>query len=387
MSEHLAAAAAAVGGPEELVARSAAARAQAEGVSVDDILQAWAGGTSVATAAPAAAATEAAAPKAPPAESTSEAAAPSEPEPAPPVTATVPVGAEAVSADIAAAVMSEPVEPEFEAAPIGERFRLPGRLGALLGAMLGMFALVASTPWLFDKVALAGTDDDPTLIWQVAPGRFVLGAAAVSALFGAIIARLSGTVPAWFDKGLSVRTTGRSLVIVGAGLGAVLGVVAAGVLLGMGSPVEVLPEEPALTQISIIPTLVLVLVGGAFLGAVVSIAAQVVALPDGLSEREREESEVIKHRLGTSYMMPLMVVLAIVLLVVPFGLLLVEFASVAPLIAIITAGGILTFASLSASRPGMKVTVTEALVAAAGIGTVVLFIVLVANATGGGGHG
>ena len=44
MSEILAAAAAALGAPEHLVERSAAARAAAEGVSADDLLAAWAGG-------------------------------------------------------------------------------------------------------------------------------------------------------------------------------------------------------------------------------------------------------------------------------------------------------------------------------------------------------
>ena len=51
MSEHLEAAAAAIGAPAELVERSAAARAQASGASVDDILAAWAGGGSAPTSA------------------------------------------------------------------------------------------------------------------------------------------------------------------------------------------------------------------------------------------------------------------------------------------------------------------------------------------------
>jgi len=55
MSEHLEAAAAAIGAPAELVERSATARAQASGGTVDDILAAWAGGGAAPTApAPAA---------------------------------------------------------------------------------------------------------------------------------------------------------------------------------------------------------------------------------------------------------------------------------------------------------------------------------------------
>ena len=50
MSDSLSAAANALGAPEALVKRSAEARAKASGVSVDDILSAWAGGGSVAVA-------------------------------------------------------------------------------------------------------------------------------------------------------------------------------------------------------------------------------------------------------------------------------------------------------------------------------------------------
>ncbi len=52
MSDLVAAAAAALGVPEALVRRSAAARAQATGMTFDEVLTAWAGGESVAGAAP-----------------------------------------------------------------------------------------------------------------------------------------------------------------------------------------------------------------------------------------------------------------------------------------------------------------------------------------------
>jgi hypothetical protein len=93
MSELSAAAAAALGLPEAIVQRSAAARAAETGMSVDDVLAAWAGGGDIpAPAAPAEAPeTEAAPPGAEsesPAEETEAApapppAAPAEPEPAP----------------------------------------------------------------------------------------------------------------------------------------------------------------------------------------------------------------------------------------------------------------------------------------------------------------
>ena len=75
MSEFLEAAAQVVGAPAELVQRSAEARAAADGVSVDEVLQAWAGGGS-APAPPAAAAPEPAPPE--------PAASPTPPSPAAP---------------------------------------------------------------------------------------------------------------------------------------------------------------------------------------------------------------------------------------------------------------------------------------------------------------
>ncbi|MGH8926988.1 MAG: hypothetical protein ACRDWH_01455, partial [Acidimicrobiia bacterium] len=54
MSDLLAAAAAALKAPEAIVKRSAEARAKAGGMSTDEVLAAWAGGGSVATAAPSA---------------------------------------------------------------------------------------------------------------------------------------------------------------------------------------------------------------------------------------------------------------------------------------------------------------------------------------------
>lgn len=53
MSEFLSAAASALGLPEALVKRSAEARATETGASVDDVLQAWAGGEAMAAATPA----------------------------------------------------------------------------------------------------------------------------------------------------------------------------------------------------------------------------------------------------------------------------------------------------------------------------------------------
>ena len=105
MSELLAAAAAKLGAPEHLVERSADARAEADGVSADEVLAAWAGGTAAPSGTPA------------------PAAPPPPPSPAPALDTAVPdtvapepaepVGAAAAPAPaVAAAPLGAPPPPE-----------------------------------------------------------------------------------------------------------------------------------------------------------------------------------------------------------------------------------------------------------------------------------
>lgn len=103
MDELLAAAAAAMNAPEDMVHRSASARAKAQGVAVEDVLRAWSGGGDIESSGAAPAATAA------PAETGGAVPAPTEPEgPAVEVIEadTVPVREESTTDD-------EP-EPEFE---------------------------------------------------------------------------------------------------------------------------------------------------------------------------------------------------------------------------------------------------------------------------------
>lgn len=92
MSEFLDAAAQAVGAPAELVLRSAEARARADGMSVDDVLSAWAGGGSPPAPAPAVETPPSPEPSsAPPSETPAAAAASPTPSPPPPEPAAAPV--------------------------------------------------------------------------------------------------------------------------------------------------------------------------------------------------------------------------------------------------------------------------------------------------------
>ena len=121
MSEFLARAAEIMGAPEELVQRSAEARADADGIAVEEVLKAWAGGGSppaaAASPAPPAAAASPAPPAAPPpaaqpppAAPTPEPATAPSPAPAPTVAAAAPPPAPAPAAAVAAAPLPPPSE-------------------------------------------------------------------------------------------------------------------------------------------------------------------------------------------------------------------------------------------------------------------------------------
>ena len=108
MSELLSSAAAALGAPEHLVERSAAARAAAEGVSVDDLLAAWAGGAP----APAGPAPPTAAPSpSPPAAEPEAAVSAPGPAPAAPSSPEPLAAAAAAMAGRPAAVLAAPPAP------------------------------------------------------------------------------------------------------------------------------------------------------------------------------------------------------------------------------------------------------------------------------------
>jgi hypothetical protein len=132
----LAAAAAAIGAPEELVQRSAEARAAATGSSVDEIIAAWAGGGSAPAAAPPAADTPA------PSSEPSEASAPA---PAPADAAPAPAAPAPAAAPARAAVPPPPAIKDPDAAPLlVGRHESGGFMLFVIAVVVAVGALVAA---------------------------------------------------------------------------------------------------------------------------------------------------------------------------------------------------------------------------------------------------
>ncbi len=378
MSDLLEAAAAAMNVPATLVERSAQARADESGSSLEEVLTAWSGGGSVSTAAPA---TEEAVPEAPAEKPVPEAEAP-EPTEAPAAPVAVPETAPAQPAPT-----PEPDE-ELEPVALGRRIAVASRIGAVTGALLGIIGFLAASPWLFPlaSVASAGEGEETSFspAVDVAVTPTIVGVILFSIVFGVIVAVFARTATGWTSRSMTLTSRPIPTILLGAGLGALLGAGAGGLMTAaFGTPIE---NAEGFVTMGIIPSLIVLLVGGAVLGAIVAAAVEALGVPGAISETEAEEVSAVRKRLGWAVGIPVVGILILALLVLPIAFVLIRSESLttggAAVIAIFIAGGVLGFSSLSASRPNMRVTFGEVLAAIAGIATVVLiaFSVLSAQA-------
>ena len=374
MSELLAAAAAAMNAPEELVLRSAEAKAQALGGTADDYLAAWGGGAAAPTpAAPVPVA---------PAPVVEETPAPPAPEAVPPPMETPVAAAVAVQPEPPVAVVEEPVPPDVDPAPLRMRRRLGGKLGAIAGAAIGVVTLVALSPWLAARADTLGSDGalSPSLI--VAPDWVLIGLVALFGAFGMVLSSFTTEAVGWHGPGMRITQGRLSIFLGGALTGFLLGGATGGVVVGMfGTEIPGVEE----VEVSVVASLATVVVATAVLGWSVGQLAQVLGVPEGMAGAEGEEADDVRFRLGAALALPVTGIGIIALLVLPAAYLFLRFPGWAPITGSVVAASILTFAGLSASRPGMRITRGEFLLAAAGIGVMVFILVAVLN-TQGAGH-
>ncbi|HEY6628972.1 MAG TPA: hypothetical protein VI193_08310 [Acidimicrobiia bacterium] len=368
MSDLLPTVAAALNTPEALIKRSAAARAAANGTTIDEVLAAWAGGAPVVAAAPAQA------PEPAVAQTTTD------PDPVP-----EPVATPTTITPAPVAVIVEP-EPEpsvpLEPVPISKRISSATRVGAWTGAVLGLTGFLVATTWWAQNATVIG-EGPFTPVIQTTSRTVIIGAALVSILFGAITAGLSRASASWANPGMQLRNSTSSTGWLGALIGLVLGIGAAALLTGgFGTPVE---GAEGMVQLPVLPTLAVMLLGGAALGAITAAITQAVAVPVTVDAGEVAD---VRSRLGGALTIPAIALILLVILVLPFAWGLIQSAHItkeaAALVAIITAIGILGFASLAGTRPNVKISFGEAMIALIGIVTVliIVFAVLFARSPG-----
>ena len=382
MSDLLTTAAEVMGLPEALVARSADARATADGAARDDVLTAWTGGAPIATKA----APEASPEPAPeePAATTDETPSPeSATEPAPSPVVTIEVPRPPAPAAIEAPVEEEVVDP----VPLGRRLRTATRVGAWTGAGLGLFSfLVASTLWAPNASVTGEETFAPVVV--VESTDVIIGTALVSILLGAIVAGLSRAAAGWVSKGMRLSNSPFSTGFIGAALGLALGLVAGALLTSaFGQAIE---GTEGVVQLPVLATLAVMMLGGAALGALTAAAPQLVGVPVAVGAESEDEVDELKSRLSGAIGVPAAAALLLAMLVLPFAYALIQSNHLtsggAAIIAVITASGILLFAALAGNKPNMRLTFGEVMIAVIGIATVIVVIFMVLNTRDSGEH-
>ncbi len=370
----------AMGIPPDLVQRSAAARAEADGTSIDDVLAAWAGDAPPPTPSPAAQEDPTTEPETEP-ESEPEA----ETEPAAAAVAVI----EPQTPEPPRTAVEHAPEPEeeLEPVPLGVRLKTAVRVGAWTGAALGVVGfLAASAFWAPSATALP--ESGPVV--QVRPTGLLIGVVLVSLAFGAVVAGMSRAATGWANPAMQLSGSKAGTVWLGAAIGLILGVVAGAMLGGLGTPVE--GSDPALVQLPVLATLFVIVIGGAILGAATALVPQLLGVPVAIDDEDSEEVETVKTRLGNAIGIPLAGVILLVLLVLPFGFTLIESNHLAPgvggaVVAVIAAAGILGFSALAGSRPEMRISFGDLMVAVIGIGVVLVIIISVLFALQRGDQG
>ena len=375
VSDILDAAAAALGTPADLVQRSAAARAAESGATVDEILSAWAGGAPIAPSTPAPPATTAE----PAAEAVAEAVAEA---PAAPVAVMEPPVIEVPIVEETQYVPQP--EEQLEPVSVGRRVKTAVRVGAWTGAGLGLIAFFFASAFWADTAAVL-PDEGP--IVQVNSSGVIIGIALVSILFGAIVAGFSRAAAAWTNPAMQLAGSKSSTAWIGAILGLILGVVAGVVLTGLGTQIE---GSEGLIQLPVLPTVAIMLIGGAVLGAISSAVPQILGTPVAVDDRDLEEVERVRGRLSNAIGIPMMALTLLILLVVPFGYTLIQSSHLtsggASIVGILTAAGILGFAALAGSKPEMRISFGDLLWAIVGLGTVLVVILAVLFYSGADEH-
>lgn len=380
VSDLLTAAAEKLGTPADLVSRSASARAEANGTSVDDVLAAWAGGAA------------AAAPDKP--EPESEATSSSEPEPGP-AAKQEPSRPEPELEEISPVIgVPEPVaveavedEPVLEPVDLAERLRTAGRVGTWTGAILGLFAFVMAISLWSETASVAGDETlSPVLVAD--SSSLLIGAALVSIVFGAVVASLSRAAAGWNNPAMNLASSKASTAWTGGIIGLILGLGAGAALSGgFGTPIE---GSEGMVQLPVLATLAVMLIGGAVLGGLTTLATQLFGVPVSLADDDSEQVGAMKARLGNAIGIPMAGLILLLVLVLPFAWALIESNHLtsggAAVIAIIASSGILAFASLAGTKPNMRITRGELMIAVAGIGIVIVIVFAVLANLGGGEH-
>ena len=345
------------GVPQELVSRSAQARAEANGVDINNILSSWSSGEVVA--------------------------------PSPQAGNEEPVVAETVEEEpvIAETVEEEPVVAETVVATIEEvappvtlftKIIKTLQYGSLFGVVAGFIQAFIISSNLYDGLVLES--ETLKLIANYEQSRYILNLALTTTFFAIVNSVNIKKILDTNFEGFGIHTSDRESVFLGLGLGLIFGS-STGFLItsSIGQVIEgILPEDPTTYLIPVFGSFWRVVLFGIFSQSLIALTTMILGVPKGLDVYEQEQADIVRKRITGSIVVPLGAIISGGIVSVFISQVFINFHDYAVLFALIISATILLFASIMSSAPKIKITRNEVLIAGAGILTLIVIIASVA---------
>ena len=357
--------------PIDLLSRSIQARAEAAGVSSDDILNNWSGGEPiVATNEKVSDTTKAEDVNIEPQQDTSE----------------VHIEEELVKEDIDSNDVAEDItgsttivlEEAPPPVPLSQKIFKSLKYGLGYGLIAGFIQGLVTSSYLYDGLILEA--ETQNLISEYNTVSFVLIISLTTAFLGALN---SLNIKKFLERnflGFGVLTNDKESIYTGVGLGLVFGSSSAFFIVNsVGQTiVGILPEDPVVNLISVGSAFWRIVLMSAMIQSLIAILTMILGIPKGLDLDDLIEANKIRNRIVGSIIIPLGSIVVGGIIAVSIAQIFLNFHEYAPLFALIISAAILLFASVMSSAPKIRITRSEVIIASVGVITLIVIIASVA---------
>ena len=357
--------------PLDLLSRSIQARAEAAGVTSDDILNNWSGGEPIVT--------------------TNEKISDSTEventviEPEQEISA-LPIEEESVKEDLdpddtdvnSTGLTTIIIEEAPPPVPLSQKIFKSLKYGLGFGLIAGFIQGLVTSSYLYDGLILEA--ETQNLISEYNTVSFVLIISLTTAFLGALN---SLNIKKFLERnflGFGVLTNDKESIYTGVGLGLVFGSSSAFFIVNsVGQTiVGILPEDPVVNLISVGSAFWRIVLMSAMIQSLIAILTMILGIPKGLDLDDLIEANKIRNRIVGSIIIPLGSIVVGGIIAVSIAQIFLNFHEYAPLFALIISAAILLFASVMSSAPKIRITRSEVIIASVGVITLIVIIASVA---------
>ena len=357
--------------PIDLLSRSIQARAEAAGVSSDDILNNWSGGEPiVVTNEKVSDTTKVEDVNIEPQQDTSE----------------VHIEEELVKEDTDSNDVAEDItgsttivlEEAPPPVPLSQKIFKSLKYGLGYGLIAGFIQGLVTSSYLYDGLILEA--ETQNLISEYNTVSFVLIISLTTAFLGALN---SLNIKKFLERnflGFGVLTNDKESIYTGVGLGLVFGSSSAFFIVNsVGQTiVGILPEDPVVNLINVGSAFWRIVLMSAIIQSLIAILTMILGIPKGLDLDDLIEANRIRNRIVGSIIIPLGSIVVGGIIAVSIAQIFLNFHEYAPLFALIISAAILLFASVMSSAPKIRITRSEVIIASVGVITLIVIIASVA---------